>query len=104
MILNKFLSIYSHELNGKKILKVFFFLAKVFQPKGLKFQLNCSIYFYFLSFSYILFLKQVTFFGSSMYHRKELPIHSEIQIDGLEKPAFIHNGGMIITGADGQRV
>lgn len=51
-----------------------------------------------------LFLKQVTFFGSSMYHRKELPTHSEIQIDGLDKPAFIHNGGMIITGADGQRV
>lgn len=39
-----------------------------------------------------------------MYHRKELPIHTEIKIDGLDKPVFIHNGGMIITGADGQRV
>ena len=39
-----------------------------------------------------------------MYHRKELPIHTEIKIDGLDKPVFIHNGGMIITGSDGQRV
>ena len=39
-----------------------------------------------------------------MYHRKELPLHSEIHIDGLKQPALIHNGGIIITGSDGQRV
>lgn len=39
-----------------------------------------------------------------MYHRKELPQHTEVSIDGLSAPALIHNGGMIITGSDGQRV
>jgi len=48
--------------------------------------------------------KQVTFFGSSMYHRKELPQHTEVSIDGLSAPALIHNGGMIITGSDGQMI
>lgn len=39
-----------------------------------------------------------------MYHRKNLPAHTEVKIDGLDKPALLHNGGMLITAADGQRV
>lgn len=48
--------------------------------------------------------KEVTFYGSSMYHRKNLPEHTEVTIDGLDKPALLHSGGMILTGSDGQRI
>lgn len=49
--------------------------------------------------------KEVTFFGSSMYHRKNLPeIFNEVKIDGLNTPALTHRNGMLLTGSDGQKI
>lgn len=48
--------------------------------------------------------KEVTFFGSSMYHRKELPECTEVNIEGMPGPALIHGGGMLLSGSDGQKV
>jgi len=48
--------------------------------------------------------KELTFFGSSMYHRKTLPQGTEVTVDGMSKPALVHINGMLLTGADGQRV
>jgi len=39
-----------------------------------------------------------------MYHRKGLPEHTEVTVDGMAAPALVHNGGMILTGSDGQKV
>ena len=53
----------------------------------------------------LLWHQEVTFYGSSMYHRRTLPeIFSEVKIDGLNEPALVHRNGMLLTGSDGQKV
>ena len=61
----------------------------------------CNEHLYILNFTEF---KEITFFGSQMYHRKNRPSGVEIKIDGLDIPALIHRGGMILTGSDGQCV
>lgn len=39
-----------------------------------------------------------------MYHRKVLPIGTEVKIDGLDTPALVHKTGMVLTASDGQTV
>lgn len=48
--------------------------------------------------------KEVTFYGSAMYHRKVLPIGTEVKIDGLDTPALVHKTGMVLTASDGQTI
>ena len=39
--------------------------------------------------------EQVSFYGSSLYFRNNLPDGREVTVGGLEKPALIHRGGKI---------
>ena len=47
----------------------------------------------------------MTFYGSSMYHRGNLPeVFSEVKIDKLSEPVLVHKNGMLLTRSEGQKV
>jgi hypothetical protein len=46
----------------------------------------------------------VTFYSSSLEESSSPPEGSSIVIEGLEKPAIVHPGGMTLIGNDGKMV
>lgn len=47
--------------------------------------------------------EKVTLYGSSLYRRK-LPDGETLEIEGLSKPAVVHDTGLIVQGNDGRKV
>lgn len=48
--------------------------------------------------------QQVTLYGSSLSPSDTPPEGTPVTIEGLEKPAVVHKGGMTVTGNDGKMV
>ena len=46
----------------------------------------------------------MTFYSSSMEDRSSPPDGSSVVVEGLEKPAIVHSGGMTLVGSDGKMV
>ena len=46
----------------------------------------------------------MTFFGSSLTPGDTPPDGAPVSIEGLDKPAVVHKGGMTLTGNDGKMV
>lgn len=46
----------------------------------------------------------MTFYSSSLEENDSPPHGSSVVIDGLEKPAIVHAGGMTLIGKDGKLV
>lgn len=46
----------------------------------------------------------MTFYSSSLEEGSNTPDGSPVIVDGLEKPAIVHAGGMTLVGNDGKMV